>query len=145
MFNPGLISELNGWNFAASGILIVFVSLSGLAFIISCFHKMLDVYDRVFEVIKNKKSQIKKFLAKGFRNKLVVSSGLREYAKKLKTITALTGEPFHLSELIDSAEKRGLTSPSPGFIVEELLKADFIIKDDSKRFRWNHRRCNIFL
>ncbi len=145
MFNLELISELNGWNFAVSGILIVFLSLSGLAFIISCFHKLLACHDRVVDGMNATKTRIKTVFAKGFNHKRRISSGLREYAKKLKTITALTGEPFHLSDLIDSAEKRGLISPAPGFIVDELLKANFIVKDDAKRFRWNHRLCNLFL
>jgi len=145
MFNFELISELNGWSFAGTGILIVFGSLAGLAFIISCLHKMLAIYDRSLEFLKLKKSQIAEFFLEGLKDKLKVSSGLKEYAVKLRTITALIGEPFHLSDLIRNAEKRGLNSPPPGFIVEELLKANFIISDDSRKFRWNQRLCEIVL
>ncbi|MCB9481647.1 MAG: hypothetical protein H6680_07525 [Desulfobacteraceae bacterium] len=145
MFNLELISELNGWSFAGTGMLIVFGSLAGLAFIISCLHRMLELYDRCLEIIKIKKAQFFKFLVEGLKNKLRISSGLREYAVTLRAITALTGEPFHLSDLIRNAEKRGLNSPPPGFIVEELLKANFIIGDDSRKYRWNQRLCEIVL
>lgn len=145
MFNLELISELNGWSFAGTGILIVFGSLAGLAFIISCIHKVLAFYDRSLEFMKIKKSQIAKFFVEDLKKKLKISSGLKEYAVKLRAITALIGEPFHLSDLIRNAEKRGLNSPPPGFIVEELLKANFIISADSQKFRWNQRLCEIVL
>ncbi|MDY0362016.1 MAG: OadG family protein [Desulforegulaceae bacterium] len=145
MFNLELISELNGWSFAGTGMLIVFGSLAGLAFIISCLHKMLELYDKCVFFIKTWKTRFFRFFAEGLKNKLKISSGLKEYAVKLRAITALIGEPFHLSDLIRNAEKRGLNSPPPGFIVEELLKANFIISDDSKKFRWNQRLCEIVL
>ncbi|MDY0131851.1 MAG: OadG family protein [Desulforegulaceae bacterium] len=145
MFNLEIISELNGWSFAGTGILIVFGSLAGLSFVISLLHKVIALNSRSFKFIKTKKSQISKFFGEGLKKKFKISSGLKEYAIKLKTITVLTGEPFHLSDLIRNAEKRGLNSPPPNFIVEELLKANFIISDDSKKFRWNQRLCEVLL
>ena len=136
------ITAFNGWSMAVTGITIVFVSLGMLSFAISRIHKILNLWDFRGEYIAKIKNSLKPSPKEETQQTRVISSGLKDCAKNFKIISSFIGEPFHLSDLIKFAEKRGLISPSPKAVVEDLLKASLIVKADEKRFCWNSSACD---
>lgn len=140
-----LVAKYNGWNMAFAGMTIVFSCLVVLSFAISRIHLMIEVWE-------NRKDWTARFVSvfsvekkKGAEPALVISSALRESARRFRLFSRFVGEPFHLSDLIGFAEKRGMTTPCPRRIIDDLLKAKLIVSKDNKRFSWDKSLCDNYL
>lgn len=134
------ITGANGWLIAALGISVVFFGLASLAFIVSCFPRMLEWWNgqsprRLMPLLVS--------LFKG-RERKAVSPILSEYSletgdlddaeEALRLLTAHMGEPFKLPRLIELAEHRGLARPHS--TINRLLLRNRMVGTGEGLFRW---------
>lgn len=137
------ITHFGGLTMSFAGITIVFVSLTVLLTVISRIHKLLDLWDNKNKYMKKIKAYFNSSESTEENIEKSLSSNLiKESAKNFKIISSFIGEPFHLTDLIKFAEKRGLISPCPKKVVEELLKASLIVESGDQKFCWNNNAGN---
>lgn len=139
------ISALGGTTMAMTGMTIVFASLGLLSFFISRIHKVLHIWNLRAEYIEKIRMNFNPEKTEAVEEKKELLPSLKESAKNLKIISSFIGEPFHLSDLVKFAEKRGLVSPCPKSVVEDLVKESLIVKADEKRFCWNNKACDLLM
>lgn len=131
------IAFCNGWRIAAAGVFIVFTALITLSFVISQLHKLLTVWEKRDEYIKNAMQLFTKQKKVAVHPKLRVSKNFNESARQFNLLTKSLKDPFFsLPRLILLAKKIGISRPHS--TVNDLLKAKLVVSDNKGYYYWDH-------
>ncbi len=115
MIGLAAISEHNGWAMAITGIIIVMLGLSVLAFIISQLHKVVGLFE--------KKKKAAHHLPHPPAD-IDILNDLDATTRMYKPLTAGLGDSFHLIQLYRIFEKEKL--PHPHLTIRVLREAEYL-------------------
>ncbi len=131
------IAFFNGWRIAGIGVFIVFTALVTLSFVLSQLHKLLILWEKKDEYIKNAKQLFAGREKVSARPKMRVSHSFNESARQFNLLIRSLKDPFFsLPRLILLAKKVDISHPHA--TVNDLIQAKLIVPDDKGFYYWDH-------
>ena len=138
MYGLEAISNASGWQMAALGVTIVFVSLIVLAIIISQLHNLLEFWDKRSGLLQNTpvpEIDSGPHRAARLPHPPVCPEDIDLVAALWEPLVEKLGVPFSLQELYESAAKNDF--PHPHLTINRLRQAGILVPVDNCLFSWN--------
>ncbi len=152
MYGIEAINAANGWNLAALGILVVFLSLIILSIIISQLHRILAVWDKKEDLLPGgmtvDRSQIRgneKAASSGREETVphphVCPGDINEIAAIWAPLAEKIDDPFLLADLYKLAVKNDF--PHPHMTIQRLWQENILVPAGDRMFRFQYERKNV--
>jgi Na+-transporting methylmalonyl-CoA/oxaloacetate decarboxylase gamma subunit len=136
MYGLEAIDNADGWQMAAIGVSIVFLSLILLAIVISQLHVFLEFWDRRMD---QKTPEPNTAAGSCQEAKLphpsICPEDIQSVAAIWLPLVAQLGDPFHLPDLYAKAADHNF--PHPHLTINRLRQAGILVPADHCLFSWN--------